>query len=92
MEVSAIPRAVSCRPFKAATVPGAPSLRPDALRSCSCTLRRRLGCSGFTGIRAIEGSSDLPPVEVTWQIAVGALAGVTPFVVAGIEFSKRIVS
>ncbi|XP_057529416.1 uncharacterized protein LOC130808000 isoform X1 [Amaranthus tricolor] len=30
-------------------------------------------------------------VQVTWQIIVGTLAGVIPFVVAGIEFSKRIV-
>ncbi|KAF2570623.1 hypothetical protein F2Q70_00005118 [Brassica cretica] len=29
--------------------------------------------------------------EITWQIIVGAVAGVTPFVVAGVEFSKRIV-
>ncbi|OIT32221.1 PREDICTED: uncharacterized protein LOC109207629 [Nicotiana attenuata] len=29
--------------------------------------------------------------DITWQIVVGSLAGVTPFVVAGIEFSKRIV-
>ncbi|WCJ33043.1 hypothetical protein M5689_014429 [Euphorbia peplus] len=29
---------------------------------------------------------------VTWQIVVGTLAGVTPFVVAGIEFNKRIVA
>ncbi|KAG6512047.1 hypothetical protein ZIOFF_030138 [Zingiber officinale] len=35
-------------------------------------------------------SADLAPVQITWQIAVGALAGITPFVVAGIEFSKRI--
>ncbi|KAL2316673.1 hypothetical protein Fmac_030549 [Flemingia macrophylla] len=35
---------------------------------------------------------DPAPVEVTWQIMVGALAGVTPFVVAGIEFSKRIIA
>ncbi|XP_021287665.1 uncharacterized protein LOC110419100 isoform X2 [Herrania umbratica] len=31
-------------------------------------------------------------VDITWQIVVGAIAGVTPFIVAGIEFSKRIVS
>ncbi|PWA78463.1 hypothetical protein CTI12_AA215050 [Artemisia annua] len=30
--------------------------------------------------------------EITWQIVVGTFAGVTPFVVAGIEFSKRIVA
>ncbi|KAL8462331.1 hypothetical protein ACS0TY_032581 [Phlomoides rotata] len=29
--------------------------------------------------------------DITWQILIGALAGVIPFVVAGIEFSKRIV-
>ncbi|XP_041996746.1 uncharacterized protein LOC121746863 isoform X1 [Salvia splendens] len=29
--------------------------------------------------------------ELTWQIVVGAIAGVAPFVVAGVEFSKRIV-
>ncbi|KAL3676179.1 hypothetical protein R1sor_026127 [Riccia sorocarpa] len=28
--------------------------------------------------------------DLTWQVTVGAIAGVTPFVVAGIEFSKRI--
>ncbi|CAL8152139.1 unnamed protein product [Prunus armeniaca] len=36
--------------------------------------------------------ADPTPVAITWQIVVGAVAGVTPFVVAGIEFSKRIVS
>ncbi|KHN43874.1 hypothetical protein glysoja_025913 [Glycine soja] len=52
---------------------------------------------------------DPAPVQVTWQIVVGAIengvpklgfdfvclnfaAGVTPFVVAGIEFSKRIIA
>ncbi|XP_041997268.1 uncharacterized protein LOC121747316 [Salvia splendens] len=29
--------------------------------------------------------------KLTWQIVVGAIAGVAPFVVAGVEFSKRIV-
>ncbi|XP_058742870.1 uncharacterized protein LOC131615730 [Vicia villosa] len=32
------------------------------------------------------------PVEITWQIVVGTIAGITPFVVAGIEFSKRIIA
>ncbi|PHU30317.1 hypothetical protein BC332_02410 [Capsicum chinense] len=36
-------------------------------------------------------TSDPPQVDITWQIVVGSLAGVTPFVVAGVEFSKRIV-
>uniref|UniRef100_A0ACD5VZ45 Uncharacterized protein n=1 Tax=Avena sativa TaxID=4498 RepID=A0ACD5VZ45_AVESA len=52
-------------------------------------------------VRAVDGPSaaaaaaavaDLPPAEITWQIVVGAVAGVTPFVVAGVEFGKRIVS
>ncbi|KAI3986824.1 hypothetical protein MKX01_039798 [Papaver californicum] len=30
--------------------------------------------------------------EITWEIIVGTLAGVIPSVVAGIEFSKRIVA
>ncbi|GKV43832.1 hypothetical protein SLEP1_g51084 [Rubroshorea leprosula] len=37
-------------------------------------------------------SPDPGQVEITWQIIVGAVAGVTPFIVAGIEFSKRIVA
>lgn len=36
-------------------------------------------------------TSDPAQAVVTWQIVVGALAGVTPFMVAGIEFGKRIV-
>ncbi|KAL6196119.1 hypothetical protein ACLB2K_031734 [Fragaria x ananassa] len=36
--------------------------------------------------------TDPGQVVLTWQIVVGAIAGVTPFVVAGIEFSKRIIA
>ncbi|KAL0911181.1 hypothetical protein M5K25_019302 [Dendrobium thyrsiflorum] len=45
-------------------------------------------------ICAMDGgnASNLAPVEISWQIAVGALAGATPFIVAGIEFGKRIVA
>ncbi|KAF3325182.1 hypothetical protein FCM35_KLT10253 [Carex littledalei] len=44
-----------------------------------------------TRTQAIEGAAtDLAPVPITWQITVGALAGVIPFAVAGIEFGKRI--
>ncbi|XP_042490502.1 uncharacterized protein LOC122070426 isoform X2 [Macadamia integrifolia] len=35
---------------------------------------------------------DTAQVELSWQIVVGTIAGVTPFVVAGIEFGKRIVA
>ncbi|KAG0447401.1 hypothetical protein HPP92_028367 [Vanilla planifolia] len=47
-----------------------------------------------TSTRVIDGanSGDFAHVEISWQIFVGALAGVTPFIVAGIEFGKRIVT
>ncbi|OIT00568.1 hypothetical protein A4A49_60106, partial [Nicotiana attenuata] len=40
----------------------------------------------------ITGLTTTSDADITWQIVVGSLAGVTPFVVAGIEFSKRIVN
>ncbi|KAK6947035.1 hypothetical protein RJ641_000508 [Dillenia turbinata] len=40
----------------------------------------------------ISAAADPAQVQVTWQIVAGAVAGVTPFVVAAIEFSKRIVA
>ncbi|XP_062206950.1 uncharacterized protein LOC133908801 isoform X1 [Phragmites australis] len=61
------------------------------------------GRGGATSVRAVDGASaaaavaaaadaPLPPAQVTWQIVVGAVAGVTPFVVAGVEFGKRIIA
>ncbi|XP_022154992.1 uncharacterized protein LOC111022135 [Momordica charantia] len=41
---------------------------------------------------ASQQQADPSQLQITWQIAVGAIAGVTPFVVAGIEFTKRIVA
>ncbi|KAF5728453.1 hypothetical protein HS088_TW21G00600 [Tripterygium wilfordii] len=43
-----------------------------------------------TAISDVSASANPAEAEVTWQIIVGAIAGITPFVVAGIEFSKRI--
>ncbi|XP_074320180.1 uncharacterized protein LOC141656981 [Silene latifolia] len=46
-------------------------------------------------VRALgDVSSSVDPVQaqVTWEIVVGSLAGVIPFIVAGIEFNKRIVA
>ncbi|KAG0563615.1 hypothetical protein KC19_8G045500 [Ceratodon purpureus] len=41
----------------------------------------------------VEASQSIQAApDLTWQIWAGTLAGVTPFVIAGIEFSKRIVS
>ncbi|KAL2466924.1 Uncharacterized protein Adt_42775 [Abeliophyllum distichum] len=56
----------------------------ENLRSISRSLRAVGEVSAIT--------ADPVQAEITWQTVVGALAGVTPFVVAGIEFSKRIVA
>ncbi|KAJ4837239.1 hypothetical protein Tsubulata_027968 [Turnera subulata] len=53
-------------------------------------LRRRTIAAAMND--QVSAAADVGQVEVTWQIIVGALAGVTPFVVAGIEFSKRIIA
>ncbi|KAL3851148.1 hypothetical protein ACJIZ3_013030 [Penstemon smallii] len=47
--------------------------------------------SRICAIDEISGSITSDP-EISWEIVLGALAGVTPFVVAGIEFRKRIVA
>ncbi|XP_068339737.1 uncharacterized protein [Pyrus communis] len=46
----------------------------------------------IAAIDDVSAVADPTPVVITWQIVVGAIAGVTPFVVAGIEFSKRIIA
>uniref|UniRef100_A0A2P2JJ45 Uncharacterized protein LOC8277583 n=1 Tax=Rhizophora mucronata TaxID=61149 RepID=A0A2P2JJ45_RHIMU len=46
----------------------------------------------IAAINDVPAAADPGQVGVTWQIVVGAIAGVTPFVVAGIEFSKRILA
>ncbi|XP_044473034.1 uncharacterized protein LOC123201541 isoform X2 [Mangifera indica] len=66
-----------------------------------CCIRRRCdsridtnrtGVAPIKAINDISNAADPARVEVTWQIIVGSIAGVTPFVVAGIEFSKRIIA
>ncbi|KGN56051.1 uncharacterized protein LOC101220311 [Cucumis sativus] len=71
-----------------------PTLPPSTtfpLKPRSNSIHNRRRTPAFA---AIDGASLLPAdstqVQITWQIFVGAIAGVTPFVVAGIEFSKRI--
>ncbi|RCV27471.1 hypothetical protein SEVIR_5G330900v4 [Setaria viridis] len=84
--------------------PAGAGRRRSGLLSSSGSVSRRTpaGRGGATGVRAVDGASAaaavaaaadaaLPPPQVTWQIVVGAVAGVTPFVVAGVEFGKRIV-
>ncbi|XP_021595404.1 uncharacterized protein LOC110602245 isoform X2 [Manihot esculenta] len=60
----------------------------------SVRLIRNRGSSArrIAAINDVAVAADSGQVEVTWQIVVGAIAGVTPFVVAGIEFSKRIIA
>ncbi|KAK4787575.1 hypothetical protein SAY86_011408 [Trapa natans] len=53
-------------------------------------LNRRLKTAAV--MEGVTAAADPGKAEVTWQIVVGAVAGVTPFVVAGIEFSKRIIA
>ncbi|XVF70814.1 hypothetical protein PTKIN_Ptkin11bG0192000 [Pterospermum kingtungense] len=57
-----------------------------------CKNQRCLTTKVSAAIHDVSALSDPAPVDITWQIFVGAIAGVTPFIVAGIEFSKRIVS
>ncbi|KAJ9153878.1 hypothetical protein P3X46_027267 [Hevea brasiliensis] len=53
---------------------------------------RRSSTRRIAAINDIAAAADSGQVGVTWQIVVGVIAGVTPFVVAGIEFSKRIIA
>ncbi|GMH14445.1 hypothetical protein Nepgr_016286 [Nepenthes gracilis] len=46
----------------------------------------------FRVMNDVSAAADPSQAQVNWQIVVGALAGVTPFAVAGIEFGKRILS
>ncbi|KAG8055322.1 hypothetical protein GUJ93_ZPchr0001g29866 [Zizania palustris] len=94
------------RAFAPPCLPGSgplPSLafsgRGRLLPAGSVVGRRAAHTGRDASARAVDGPSaaaaaaaDLPPPQVTWQIVVGAAAGVTPFVVAGVEFSKRIIA
>ncbi|KAG2600900.1 uncharacterized protein LOC120708135 [Panicum virgatum] len=90
------------RPLPGLTVAGGRCRCSGLLPSTGRISRRAPAGRGVaTSVCAVDGASaaaavaaaadaPLPPQQVTWQIVVGAVAGVTPFVVAGIEFSKRI--
>ncbi|XP_004491479.1 uncharacterized protein [Cicer arietinum] len=57
------------------------------------TTRRRRTRVGVVSMSDVTTTFiDSAPVDITWQIVVGTIAGITPFVVAGIEFSKRIMA
>ncbi|KAG0539510.1 hypothetical protein BDA96_03G328800 [Sorghum bicolor] len=86
-------------------LPGVVGTSRGGLFPCGSLGRRApAGRGGATSVVcAVDGASvaaaasavadsPLPPAQVTWQIVVGAVAGVTPFVVAGVEFGKRIIA
>nr|CAB3478374.1 unnamed protein product [Digitaria exilis] len=86
-----------------ACLPGAGCRSGLLLPTGSVSRRTPAGRGVATSVRAVDGASaaaavaaaadaPLPPAQVTWQIIVGAVAGVTPFVVAGIEFGKRVIA
>ncbi|KAL6614470.1 hypothetical protein ACP70R_036740 [Stipagrostis hirtigluma subsp. patula] len=87
-------------------LPGLAGAGRSSLSARGSIGRRAPAGAGRVGVaiaRAVDGASaaaavaaaadaPLPPAQVTWQIVVGAVAGATPFVVAGVEFGKRIVA
>ncbi|TVU35036.1 hypothetical protein EJB05_16902 [Eragrostis curvula] len=94
----------ACLPSSGGPLPG-PSCggRSSLFPRGSIGRRPPAGRGGATRVHAVDGASaaaavaaaadaPLPPLQVTWQIVVGAVAGATPFVVAGVEFSKRIIA
>ncbi|THU55413.1 hypothetical protein C4D60_Mb11t06280 [Musa balbisiana] len=95
--MAAAPLPLRCRLPPPPTPQGRRAISSDRLAATvtgtTSTRLHQLGGRGQhpTRVNAV-GATDLAPVEITWQIAVGALAGITPFVVAGIEFSKRIIA
>ncbi|GER32428.1 N-acetylmuramic acid 6-phosphate etherase 1 [Striga asiatica] len=64
---------------------------PSTLCKPQVSLKIRSGSRA--AVRAVDDISAITSSQpqITWQIVVGALAGLSPFVVAGIEFSKRII-
>ncbi|CAO2166480.1 unnamed protein product [Urochloa humidicola] len=69
---------------------GSAGRRTPAGRGRAASVRAVDGASAAAAVAAAADAASLPPPQVTWQIVVGAVAGVTPFVVAGVEFGKRI--
>ncbi|KAL8098714.1 hypothetical protein AgCh_031454 [Apium graveolens] len=62
----------------------------DWSTNCRSSSLSSLAISSDQAVSAAVSAASEP--ELTWQILVGALAGVIPFIVAAIEFSKRIVA
>ncbi|XP_010443195.1 PREDICTED: uncharacterized protein LOC104726104 [Camelina sativa] len=54
--------------------------------------RRRLRTTSAALSELADTVAETGKSEITWQIIVGTIAGIIPFVVAGVEFSKRIIA
>ncbi|KAB1225973.1 hypothetical protein CJ030_MR1G018344 [Morella rubra] len=75
-----------------ATKAGKPHPILTSQKSCTRSAGNRRLTTRTSVIQDVSAVTSPTGVVVTWQIAVGAAAGVTPFVVAGIEFGKRIIA
>ncbi|XP_028777865.1 uncharacterized protein LOC114734389 [Neltuma alba] len=83
------PSRVYCRESKATVhFPLRSSCKNTSVQNGRTARRTRIRAA----INDVQTLIDPAPVQVTWQIVVGTIAGVTPFVVAGVEFSKRIIA
>lgn len=54
--------------------------------------RRRKARALLMEFQSLVATAEQPPSPLTWQVAVGTIAGITPFLVAGIEFTKRVLA
>lgn len=81
---------ISVIDFKNSTKSRVGSGEKSLLTKCPPT-RKVFTARALTMNEAVSVAESIS-AELSWQTTVGAIAGVTPFIVAGIEFSKRIVA
>ncbi|GAV86843.1 hypothetical protein CFOL_v3_30269, partial [Cephalotus follicularis] len=82
-------RSLSPPPIPFSKTPYRPKNYPKSPPTFFNTKRSTARIASVDNVSVVADSAQ---VGVTWQIVVGAIAGVTPFVVAGVEFSKRIIA
>ncbi|CAN8252924.1 unnamed protein product [Cochlearia groenlandica] len=75
------------KPTASFASPGARRKRSHGLMASNRRLRTPSALGELADTVVETGKS-----EITWQIIVGTIAGIIPFVVAGVEFSKRIIA
>ncbi|KAK9689454.1 hypothetical protein RND81_09G060100 [Saponaria officinalis] len=94
------PTAYYTQPHPDSFVSSTPKHDPKSTRHTYTTVsfvnsyKRREMKTKLNAVSLSDVSTSVDPVQaqLTWQIVVGSLAGVIPFIVAGIEFNKRIVA